>query len=523
MRKVIHFAMILFASVAVLSCKKSSPTDNNNNNNGNVDGPSKNGSPLDLMRDSVFLYAKEAYYWNDGLPDYATFKPRSFTGSDELGTLTSEVNAISQYKINPATGKPYEYEESSPGSAKYSFIDNGETSTELGGSQGNFGLSPQYLTRTDLRIKYVYPGSPAGNAGVKRGDKVISINGDGNIAIEANNNVPQLVINAFFYSNNITLVLERGGSRFTKTISAGQYNTNPVITYKVFDGPNGKIGYFVFNTFTSPENATPRLNEAIDYFASNNVTNLIIDLRYNGGGYVSTAEYLCNLMVPSSKNNSLMYSTHFNSILTSGKASILANQVRRDPKTNQVYNYAQFDYSVEGNNTYFSKKGSLGTISKICFIVGGGTASASELVINNMKGLGNVDVKIIGSKTYGKPVGFFDIKINKYEMYIPEFETKNALGQGGYYNGMAPETAEYQGKLGNDDITHDFGDPQETLLSYALNFINLGRYTTSSTQLQVQSLQQSGMLSIEQATAVERKLEHGKFSGMVYDKPLKRQ
>ncbi len=515
MKKILHFAMIFVASAAMLSCKKNSPADNNNTtgNNNNIEGPSKNGSEFDLIRDSVFLYAKEAYYWNDGLPDYATFKPRSFTGSDDLEALSKEVDAISQYKINPETTMPYEYDKSSPGNAKYSFIDKGELSTELGGSQGDFGLSPQYLTETDLRIKYVYPGSPAGNAGVKRGDKVISINGNSNIAIDANDNVPQFVINGFFYSNNITLVLERGGSRLTKTISAGQYTTNPVLTYKVFDGPNGKTGYFVFNSFTSPANANPRLDEAFNLFTSSGVSNLIIDLRYNGGGYVSTAENICNLIAPASKNGSLMYSYYFTDRL-----------VKRLVNFNEFPSLPNANYSASANSINFSKRGSLGNINKVCFIVGGGTASASELVINNLKGMGNLDIKLIGSTTYGKPVGFFDIPINKYELYIPEFETKNALGQGGYFTGMRPETAEYPGKLGNDDITRDFGDPQETLLSYALNYINLGRYTTaSSTQLQVQAAQQNGMFSAEKMTAIERKLEKGKFSGMIYDKPLNRK
>lgn len=509
----------LAATTIFASCSKK------NDNTPDEVGPSKNGSTLDLMRDSVFLYAKEAYYWNDGLPDYATFKPRTFTGTNDLTALAKEINAISQYKINPATGKAYEFEESSPGSAKYSFIDGGETSTELGGTQGDFGFAPLYIADNDLRIKYVYPGSPAANANIKRGYKVVSINGDPNISYDKGGPRTQFVVNSFFYSNTITLVLQRpDGTQFTTTVNNGAYTTNPILTYKVFNGTNGrKIGYFVFNTFTSPNNAKPKLDEAFNFFAANGVTDLVVDLRYNGGGYVSTAEYLSNLIAPASKDRSLMYSTHFNSILTSGKASILVNQVRRDPTTNQTYNYSQFDYSVAGNYVYFQKTGPIGAIAKVCFIVGGGTASASELTINNILGLGSVDVKLIGSTTYGKPVGFFDIKINKYEMYIPEFETKNALGQGGYYTGMTPGSAQYPGQLGGDDVTHDFGDPQETLLSYALNYINSGKYTTASSQLQVQSFQQKGMFSIDQSSEVGRKLDGGKFNGMVFDKPLKRK
>ncbi|PJJ79157.1 S41 family peptidase [Mucilaginibacter auburnensis] len=511
MKKIIHFAMVLLASATMLSCKKNSPSNDNS-----ADGPSKNGTELDLIRDSVFLYAKEAYYWNDALPNYGTFKPRSFTGSNDLDALTKEVDAISQYNEFDKT----------PNGAKYSFIDKGETSTELGGTQGDFGFAPFYnvYDSGDLRIRYVYPGSPAAIAGIKRGDRVISINGNSNVAYDNGGAVTQFVVNAFFYSNNIALVLERNGSRFSVNIAAGQYTTNPVLTYKIFEGSSGrKTGYFVFNVFTSDENATPRLNEIFSYFAANGVTDLVVDLRYNGGGYVSTAEYLCNLMVPLANNSSVMYKTYYNNTITTGNAKLLANQVRRDPETGEVYNYAQLlNFLAKNNTTMFEKKGALNSVGKICFIVGGGTASASELVINNMKGVNGIDVKLIGSKTYGKPVGFFDIRINKYEMYIPEFETKNALYQGGYFTGMVPGSAQYLGQLGNDDVTHDFGDTRETLLSYALNYINSGKYTTTGSQLQVQSTQQKPMLSVEQVSTLNAKLDNGKFSGMIYDKPLKR-
>src|ERR1700748_1425375 len=101
MKKAFYLVIIL-AMGTVVSCKK-----DKNNNNGGTDnggtttGPSKTGSTLDLIRDSVFFYAKEDYYWYDGLPSYAAFNPRSYSGSTDIDALTSEVDAISQYKINP--------------------------------------------------------------------------------------------------------------------------------------------------------------------------------------------------------------------------------------------------------------------------------------------------------------------------------------------------------------------------------------------------------------------------------------
>jgi len=520
MKKVLFFAAVFFVPVFIISCKKSGP--DTDPTPPPVVPPVVKPTTFELIRDSVFLYAKEAYYWNDGLPDSATFKPRSFTGSNDLDALTKEVNAISQYKINPATNNPYEYYNPAPGEAKYSFIDEGQVSGELGGTQGDFGFAPLYIAVNDLRIKYVYSGSSAGNAGIKRGYKVITINGNSNFSYDNGGPHTQFVVNAFYYSNNITLVLEKpDGTRFTTTLATGAYTTNPVLTYKVIDTGNGhKVGYIVFNSFTSDENATPKLDEAFNFFTGNGVTDLVVDLRYNGGGYVSTAEYLCNLIVPASKNNSLMYKTYFNNTLASGKASLLANQVRRNPKTNKLYNYAQFSYAVNDNLVNFTKVGSLNSISKVCFIVGSGTASASELVINTIRGLRPlVDVKLIGNTTYGKPVGFFDIDINKYQMYIPEFETKNSLDEGGYYTGMEPETTTYPGKKALDDVTHDFGDPDELLLKYAINYVKNG--TFSVPQQQVQSTGKVATFSIEQANTAAKDLDAGKFSGLIYDKPLK--
>src|ERR1700761_8077668 len=172
------YAIILLAGIFTASCKKDKPGSSNSLQ------PSKTGLTLDLVKDSVFLYAKEDYYWYDALPAYATFNPRSFTGSDDITALTNEVNAISQYKINTATGKPYEYYSPDPGEAKYSFIDEGEVSTELNGTNGDFGFEPLYNDVNDLRIKYVYPGSPADLAGVKRGYKITSINGNTNLSYD---------------------------------------------------------------------------------------------------------------------------------------------------------------------------------------------------------------------------------------------------------------------------------------------------------------------------------------------------
>lgn len=522
MRKILYLA-ILSAVVVFSSCKKSkTPTPDDT-----TIGPSKTGTTLDLIRDSIFLYAKEAYYWNDGLPDYATFKPRTFTGTDDISALQKEVDAISQYKINPNTGKPYEYYSASPGEAKYSFIDDGTVSSELNGINGDFGFAPIYNDNNDLRVRYVYPNSPADLAGIKRGYQITSINGrtaltyDGNGGPGTNLN---FVINAYANSNTINMVLKKpDATNITVTLNVATYTINPVIVHKVIDQGGGKkVGYIVFNSFTSQANAKPKIDEAFAEFSAQGITDLVVDLRYNGGGYVSTAEYLSNLIAPASKSGTLMYSSYFNSILTSGKASILKNQVRKDPDTGEIYNYSQFDYSVSGNAVNFTKTNipySL-NLSHVFFIITGSTASASELTINNLRPI--MDVKFIGTTSYGKPVGFFDIDINKYQMYIPEFETKNSASQGGYYAGMTPGTTDYPGIRDFDDVTKDFGDPTEGLFAHALNYVKTGTFTVAGQVIQSTN-GKTRVMSLDQTHDAGVQIDGSKFRGMVFNKSLKRK
>jgi carboxyl-terminal processing protease len=512
MRKGFYFLLMAVTAV-VASCKKEKKS--------NGDGPSKEGTTLDLVRDSVFLYAKEAYYWYDGLPSYSAFNPRSFTGSSDLAALGKEIDAISQYKINTATGFPFEYSASSPGSSKYSFIDEGQVSTQLNGTNSNLGFAPFYNDVNDLRIKYVYPGSPADLAGVKRGYKILTINGNSTLSYDNGGTNTQFVIKAYTSTGSIAMKLQKPDqTTIDVTFNAASYTTNPVLIYKTINAGNGKIvGYLVFNSFTSDANADPKLDAAFNYFQAQGITDLVVDLRYNGGGFTSTAEYLSNLIVPAAKTGTTMYSYYFNDILVNNKETLLANQVRRDSKTNQLYNYAQFDYTVAGNTVKFAKKGSL-NISRVFFIVTGSTASASELTINNL--IPHLDVKLIGGTTYGKPVGFFDIDINKYQMYIPEFETKNSTGQGGYYTGMTPGSATYPGVKDFDDATKDFGDTTEVLLHHAINYVKKGVFSVPTTRIQGLS---GGLkiFSVDQSNEAGVVVNGNQFNGMIFNGNLKRK
>ncbi|MDB5123468.1 MAG: hypothetical protein JWP94_1597 [Mucilaginibacter sp.] len=511
MRKLLYLTLILSAGL-LAACKKEKKTPI-------VTGPPSTGSTLDLIKDSVYLYFKEENLWHGAAPDYATFNPRATTGTNDIGALQNELDKLSQYAINSATGKPYEYSTSHPGYAKYSFIDDGTTSAALNGTKGDFGFSALYNQVSDLRVKYVYPGSPAALAGIRRGYQIMSINGSTSISYDGGTGPGvnlAMVNNAIFNSTVITMTLKKyDGTTLTANLSAASYTVNPVLKDTVYTTTNGhKVGYIVFNSFTSGSNANSKLNAAFDYFAAQGVTDLVVDLRYNGGGYVSTAEYLDNLIVPASKNGTLMYNTYYTDNLVNNTDPLLKHQWRRDPSSGTDYNYAQFNYTVAVNAVNFSKQHAL-NVSRVFFIMGGSTASASELTINNLRPI--MDVQFIGRKTYGKPVGFFDIDINKYIMYTPEFSTKNSAGQGDYYDGFTPGDPGYPGVNDYDDPTKDFGDPTEGLLAHALHFVTLGTYSVQNPVTQgigtktLRVQQQSDDMGIN---------PHA-FNGMIFDKKLK--
>lgn len=505
--KKIHYCLLVFLLMSAFfqACKKDklAPTVTDPN------AVPTTGTLLDHIKDSVYLFTQEDYLWYDAIPAYGTFKPRSFTGTTDVDALQAEVNALSQYKINPATNLPYEYNKNSPGESKYSFIDQGQVATKLGGTNGDFGFGPFWVAVSDLRIKYVYPGSPADKAGLVRGYQIVKINGntsldyDGDAANPTNYN---FVINAYYDSPNISMTLKRpDNTTFDVTISTASYTINPVLKSKVIDLGNGKkIGYVEFNTFTVISNAKTYLDAAFESFTTAGVTDVVVDLRYNGGGSVETATYLSNLLVPTAKTGTVMYTEYFSDKLQNDKYPLLAKKYRINAG----------DFKPANNTATFAKAGSL-NIGRVFFIVTGNTASASELTINNL--IPELNVQLIGSTTYGKPVGFFAIPISTYQLYVPEFETKNSATQGGYYAGMTPGSATYPGVAATDDVTHDFGDVNEALLAKAIAYVKNGTYTTSSpTILSINA--SKNQLSQDAIDKVSHDFSRGQVKEMIIDK-----
>lgn len=440
--------------------------------------PQVTGTRTELSLDSVFLYAKETYLWNSTLPSQAAFGPRSYLDESqtELKNFQRELLALSSYAINPTTNRSYEYVASSA-SPKYSFMTdkNGESTNSQAsvtpeGKANDYGFAITAISTTDLRVRYVTPGSQAAEKGMERSDRILTINGE---TVSAASQTEINKINKAFLNQSMTVrVRKRDNTTSDLSLSLQEYTANPVYKSAILNAGTKKVGYLNFGAFTVLSNARSSLDNAFASFASADATALIIDLRYNGGGYVETANYLMELIGPSSLNGSVLYNERYNTDLQQGKTPMLEKQRLLDANGNRVKlngrdaTLADVDYSSAGNIYRFSKQGPLNNISTVVFITSGATASASELTMQSLRPY--LDVKSVGSKTYGKPVGFFGIVVDKYTLYVPNFEITNSRGEGGYYDGIAPDIEE------DDDVTRNFGDASEACIAAALGYIKDG-------------------------------------------------
>ncbi|WP_018630445.1 S41 family peptidase [Niabella aurantiaca] len=427
------------------------------------DKPSPPPEPtVPSVNDSMYFLFKDQYLWNDVIPDSATFRPNSYAKTEDM------FNALISFKKQGGANMD-----------KYSFLDDGTIAGEIGGVSVGFGMDVNYNELNDLRVVSVYPGSPAYQQGIRRSWRITAINGNTDLAYDGEQvhgpgTTLNRVINAIYYSNSTQLTLQKpDGSSVPVSVESTSYDINPVLYSNVLNVGGKKIGYLVFNQFIRLNKAQPFLDPVFDHFISSGITDLVVDLRYNGGGAVETAEYLANLIAPFSVGTDakLMYSDYFNADLSAHRYS---NYLKSRIVPGYDFSWGDlFDSWVAYAAVPFKKAKTL-DLSRVAFIGTSQTASASELVINVLKPY--MEVKLVGDVTYGKPVGFVGMHIGKFDMYAVSLWSKNAENppNGDYFNGMIPNDAATTTPDDQyEDYSKDWGDLDEVYLRRALKIMGI--------------------------------------------------
>ncbi len=381
----------------------------------------------------AFGVLKEWYLFPDTLP--ASLNPAPYTTvSDYIDALTATARA--QNKDRYFT---------------YLTSISSEDAYYNSGSSAGFGVRLA-LDQTGTRLFVIesFEGAPALTAGIDRGAEILEI---GTTASNLQT-VSSIVAGGGTNALNDALgpntagttrylqIRDASGTR-TLSVAKADFSLTPVSSRygaQVINDGGRQVGYVNLRTFINT--ADPALRAAFANFKAQGITNVIVDLRYNGGGLISIAELLSNLMG--------------------------GNRASTD-----VIDYLTFRPEKSSNNTttFFASQAESIAPTKIAFIGTGGTASASELTINAFTPFLHANSALIGSNTYGKPVGQVAIDRTACDdrLRVIAFALENSAHQGAYYNGLAPFVA--ASCQANDDIGYQLGDPREASTRAALNFL----------------------------------------------------
>jgi carboxyl-terminal processing protease len=297
-----------------------------------------------------------------------------------------------------------------------------------------FGLSTS-IAGAEMRVLQVFDDSPASEAGLARGAAITAIGGVTTAALIESGAIAG-AFGAATEGVEVSIAFTtRDGADRSATMRKRPVTIPTVSLTKVFEVDGRKVGYLFFRNFVRPSVAA--LDGAFAALGAAGVTELVLDLRYNGGGLVDVAVNLASL-------------------------------IGGTPTANQVFaEYRHNDRNRRRDETlrFGAPAGALG-LARVIVIASRASASASELVINGLKPF--VPVTVVGDRTYGKPVGQYVLPFCDKVLAPVSFSMVNADGQGDYFSGLPADCQ------AGDDIGHDLGDPAEASLAAALRYVRTG-------------------------------------------------
>ena len=417
----------------------------------------RSGSSIDkpgtLLDEQTWVrsWIDETYLWYREVP--STYQPQSFSTAkayfDVLKTTATT-----------ASGKPKD---------QFHFTyTTAEWEASLNGVELGYGMLLALTRTTPPRkavISIVEPGSPADLAGLRRGDVLQTV--DGADFVHAPDTASVTILNAGLFpkAQGIhTLGLSRGGTVLSATLQAVEVSTSAVQNERIIDTPTGKVGYLTFNTHNNV--AERQLVETMGRFQAAGISDLVLDVRYNGGGYLDVASELAYMIAGPQ--------------VTAGKTfeQVLANDKTR-PEAPVPFHAQSQGFPAPNSLPKGTPLPSLG-LKRVTLLTTGNTCSASEAIINGLRGV-DVQVNLIGGTTCGKPYGFFPAPNCGTTYFAVQFQGVNAKGFGDFADGMAP-TCDVA-----DDYQHQLGDPAEGMLAAALRYRSSGSCTPATGALRLLS------------------------------------
>lgn len=360
-------------------------------------------------------------------------------------------------------------------------------------SGSSAGLGARLGVNSAARRLFVieaFETGPAAGVGIRRGTEILAIGRTtGSLqtvqSLWAAGGVDAVAEALGPDESGLTRVLQISDAAGTRTVSVTKrdFDLQPLSSaygYKIIDEAGGrKVGYLNLRTFITA--AEPQLRRAFAAFRAAGVRQLIVDLRYNGGGRLSVAELMGSLM-------------------GAGRApsDVFSKTVFRPEK------------SAEDTVAYFTPQPEAIAVTKIAFITSGSSASASELMVNSFLPYLDADVALIGSNTYGKPVGQIGLDRAACDdrLRIVAFKTQNSAGEGDYYNGLADRVKRTCSSA--DNIAYDMGDVREDSTSAALGFLAGSSCTpmagSTARAARTISVEQNELLSPSRPSAAQREV-----------------
>jgi C-terminal processing protease CtpA/Prc len=460
-----RLAAIALTGLFVFSCKKDTPK------------PEPEPEPAErteaqLIKDDIYKYYKLYSLWDKSIPDY-TSDPSQFT--DKYSSADLVLDALK--KMTPAHAA---YPSGVFDRFSYMLgLDGYNTGATASGrlkmdTNDGYGIYVQLGTEDEKTaqpiIYFVEGGSPAQKAGFKRSDFITAVNGDSDYSVAVTCTTTGCTINDASardkMMNKLNAALDAGtlklqvkhqdGTTTTKDLTyANGYTIDPIYKDSIYTYNGNNVGYLALSSFEEIENNNvnqQKIDAAFDKFQAQQIKSLIVDLRYNGGGYVDASAYVADKIGGAITKGKLMLTYEVN------------DYIKATPSINKMFQDTKF----EGKSTL--------SLNKVYFLVSDRTASAAEMLINVLKPYLQVQLIASGTRTYGKPVGFFEQVVqNKVSFWPVSFLLKNSANFSDYWDGLVPDKSNI-----TDYVFVDVGDKKETMLATALNDAAPGITTKAS-------------------------------------------